>query len=103
MIRCGHPDRHQNNDRTPSVGIHVATNMVKCFGCGTKPISPLDLVMDVLGLSVRQAADWIAERFPVPTIPARKHLVDSSRCVSRVGLVSMERPAADSQLSRVTL
>ena len=44
-------------------------------GCDTRPLGPLDLVMNVLKLpSPADAALWIAERFRVPTIPARRRL-----------------------------
>jgi hypothetical protein len=74
-IHCWHPDRHQHGDRTASVGIRTTNNTVKCFGCDSKPMGPIDLVMDVLGTdSPAGAAIWIADRFEVPTIPARRHV-----------------------------
>jgi hypothetical protein len=77
-IHCWHPDRHKNGDRSASVGIRTSNNTVKCFGCDSKPMGPVDLVMDVLTVSPADAALWIAARFPVPLIPARKRLRDSS-------------------------
>lgn len=69
-IHCWHPDRHQHGDRTASVGIRTTNNTVKCFGCDSKPIGPIDLVMYALGTeSPADAALRIAERFGVPTIP----------------------------------
>lgn len=44
-IHCWHPDKHKNGDRTASVGIRISNNTVKCFGCGSRPICPIDLVM----------------------------------------------------------
>jgi len=41
-IHCWHPDRHKHGDRTASVGIRTNNNTVKCFGCGSKPIGPID-------------------------------------------------------------
>jgi len=74
-IHCWRPERHQHGDRTASVGVRTSNNTVKCFGCNSKPLGPIDLVMDVLGISTTaDAALWIAARFPVPTIPARKRL-----------------------------
>ena len=73
-IHCWHPERHQHGDRTPSVGIRRTNNTVKCFGCDSRPMGPIDLVMDVLELTAADAALWIAERFKVPSIPARKRL-----------------------------
>jgi hypothetical protein len=84
-IHCWHPERHQNGDRTASVGIRTTNNTVKCFGCDSKPMGPIDLVMDVHAMdSPADAAIWIAERFSVPSIPARKHLDGSVRGM-RVG------------------
>src|SRR6185369_15788329 len=73
-IHCWHPERHKNSDRTASVGIRPGNNTVKCFGCDTRPIGPIDLVMDVLSMSsAANAALWIvAAGFNVPAIPAGK-------------------------------
>src|SRR3974377_1986600 len=53
MVHCWHPDKHEHGDRTPSRSIRPKNNTTKCFGCGTKPLSVADLVMDVLGLSLK--------------------------------------------------
>jgi hypothetical protein len=71
-IHCWRPDRHQHGDRTASVAIRATNNTAKCFGCDSPPMGPIDLAMDVLGCAPAEAALWIAERFSVPTIPARK-------------------------------
>ena len=85
-IHCWHPERHQHGDRTASVGIRTSNNTVKCFGCDSKPLGPIDLVMDVLGMSSSaDAALWIAARFSVPSIPARKRLAGRDRQCDRVG------------------
>jgi hypothetical protein len=84
-IHCWHPDRHKNGDRTASVGIRAANNTVKCFGCGSKPMGPIDFVMDVLDLAAADAALWIGERFDVPVIPAGKRLTDVDRWRGQVG------------------
>jgi hypothetical protein len=84
-IHCWHPNRHKNGDRTASVGIRTANNTVKCFGCDSKPMWPIDFVMDVLGLAAADAALWIAQRFKVPTIPAGKRLTESDQWRHRVG------------------
>src|SRR5215475_6445176 len=73
-IHCWHPERHKNGDRTASVGIRTINNTVKCFGCDSRPMGPVDLVMDALQLAAAPAALWIADRFKVPTIPAGKRL-----------------------------
>jgi hypothetical protein len=82
QIHCWRPQLHQNGDRTASVGIRKTNNSVKCFGsrCGVGPLGPVDLVMSVLGWrNPGNAARWIAERFEVPELPARKHLVQPER------------------------
>jgi hypothetical protein len=84
-IHCWHPDRHKNGDRTASVGIRTVNNTVKCFGCGSKPMGPIDFVMDVRGLSAADAALWIADRFDVPMIPAGKRLTEVDRWPGQVG------------------
>jgi hypothetical protein len=83
-IHCWRPDRHQNGDRTASVGIRAANNTVKCFGCHIGPLGPIDLVMDVLGMSSpADAALWIAGRFAVPSIPSSSTRSDASQILSR--------------------
>jgi hypothetical protein len=86
-LHCWHPERHQHGDRTASVGIRATNNTVKCFGCDSSPMGPLDLVMDVLGhLSVGDAAVWIAERFRVPIIPKRRRITADVRAAWPIGL-----------------
>lgn len=85
-IHCWHPERHKNNDRTASVGIRSTNNTVKCFGCNSKPMGPIDMVMDVLGVSAADAALWIAARFDVPFIPAGRRLTHPTRRRHEVGL-----------------
>jgi len=58
-VHCWHPEKHNHGDRTPSVGIDIRRNKVHCFACGFD-CSTIDLVMDVNGLTVRQAAEWLA-------------------------------------------
>jgi hypothetical protein len=41
-------------------------------------MGPIDLAMDVHGIGAADAALWIAERFTVPSIPARKRLADGN-------------------------
>ena len=84
-IHCWHPERHQHGDRTASVGIRTSNNTVKCFGCDSKPMGPIDFVMDVLGLAAADAALWIAERFEVPAIPVGKRLAEADRWRGRIG------------------
>jgi hypothetical protein len=84
-IHCWFPESHKNGDRTASVGIDERFNKVKCFGCGFRPMGPIDLVMGVQGMTAVEAALWIAERFPVPELPKGKHLTRQDRPVQRYG------------------
>jgi hypothetical protein len=86
-IHCWHPERHQNGDRTASVGIWRTANMVECFGsaCDIGPLGPIDLVSDVRGLSASEAGLWIADHFDVPTIPKGRHLNPPPRLYTRAG------------------
>jgi hypothetical protein len=84
-IHCWHPNQHKNGDRTASVGIERTHNTVKCFGCDSKPMGPIDLVMDVRMLAAADSALWIAERFKVPSIPAGKRLKDEDRWRGPIG------------------
>jgi hypothetical protein len=85
-IHCWHPERHQHGDRTASVGIRTSNNTVKCFGCDSNPMGPIDLVMDRLGIvGPADAALWIADRFTVPFIPARKRLTHIEPRRNRAG------------------
>jgi hypothetical protein len=88
LIHCWHPDKHQFGDRTASVAIRQTNNTAKCFGngCGVGPFGPIDLVRDVLGFdSPLEAGVWIAERFPVRCVKARKHLEQPRRLILRAG------------------
>src|ERR1035441_1802378 len=86
LIHCWHPERHANGDRTASASILKRANRIKCFGCNTPPIGPLDLVADVLELAPKDAAVWIAQWFEVPSIEPRKHLKEPARIIHQVGL-----------------
>lgn len=87
-IHCWYPDRHKHGDRTASVGIRKINNTVKCFGCDSKSMGPIDLVIDVMAMSAADAALWIAARFEVPTIPARARIEEPGRFRSRFGYES---------------
>jgi len=88
MMRCWRPENHQHGDRTPSVGIDPRRNRVRCFICDPRAYSAIDLVQKILGCDTRDAINWIAARFEVPSIPKGRHLpkADPFRSVSRVGL-----------------
>lgn len=88
-IHCWYPERHQNGDRTASVGIRKTNNTVKCFGCDAGPIGPVDLVIAVLGMKTPgEAARWIAQRFFVPELPRGQHLVQPARRPFQIGFES---------------
>jgi hypothetical protein len=65
MLRCWRPG-HTHGDSTPSMGIDFRRNKVKCFLCDDRQLSNLDLVAEHEGISLQQAAEWIADRFSVP-------------------------------------
>jgi hypothetical protein len=48
-------------------------------------MGPLDLVADVLGLGLKEAAVWIAARFPVPYIASGKHIKEPPRIIHAAG------------------
>jgi hypothetical protein len=47
-------------------------NRLRCFVCDRPAIGVIDLVMDVRGVDFGKAISWVAGRFDVPLIPARK-------------------------------
>jgi len=77
MIHCWHPERHQHGDRTPSVSVRQKNNTVRCFGCGSKPMSVVDLIVDARGVTVADAARWLEQNFEVRRIPPRRHLAEA--------------------------
>ncbi len=90
MIHCWHPERHQHGDRTPSVSILQKNNSIRCFGCGKKPMSVVDLIMDTRGLTVAEAARWLDENFAVQRIQPGKHLAGAG--AQHPYIVGMETP-----------
>lgn len=76
MLHCWHGDRHQNGDRTASVSIQKTTNRLRCFGCGSKTLSVVDLVMDVIETDAAGAACWLEQHFKVRYIAKGRHLKD---------------------------
>ncbi len=77
-IHCYRPERHKHGDRTPSIGVRTSNNTVRCFGCGEKPLSVLDLVMDVRKESLIDAVQWLDSNFEIPRIAKHKHLDSGS-------------------------
>jgi hypothetical protein len=90
MVHCWHPERHQHGDRTPSVSIRTKNNTIYCFGCGSKPMSVVDLIVDARGVTVAEAAHWLDQNFEVRRIQPRKHLADAG--ARRPYQVGMEQP-----------
>ena len=90
MLHCWHGDRHQNGDRTPSVSIQKSTNRLRCFGCGSKTLSVVDLVMDAMGTDVAGAARWLDQHFEVKRLAKGRHLED--RHAVRPYRVGFEQP-----------
>ena len=84
MVRCWRPENHEHGDRTPSVGLNLRKNAARCFVCDVHQLSTIDLAMNVLGIGLLPAVQWIAERFPVPTIQKGKHAETRSRWPERV-------------------
>jgi hypothetical protein len=87
MVRCWRPERHEHEDRTPSVSIWPKKNLVRCFGCN-ETFSTIDLVMSVLGLATYRALLWLDERFHLPHVPVPKgkHLSRPAPAPFRVGV-----------------
>jgi|SRR5271166_548051 len=79
MVHCWRPENHQHGDRTATVGIQQRRNKAKCFVCDALPLSPIDLVMSVLGLNVRAAVQWITSRYNVPAVPKGTHIEHPER------------------------
>jgi hypothetical protein len=92
--RCWRPERHEDGDRTPSVGLHRRKNIARCFVCDPHALSNVDLVMSVLGLETGLAVRWIADRFDVSTVKAGAHvrrpLNDLVRVRGGVGVSRLE-------------
>ena len=69
-FHCWKGVKHANGDADPSV--RLWRNRLRCFVCDGPCVGPIDLVMTVVGLDVKQAIDWIADRFEVPRIPVTR-------------------------------
>ena len=54
----------------PTVGVHLPSNTTRCFRCDTRGLSPVDLVIAVLGIDVGSAFRWFATEFP--DVPRRR-------------------------------
>ena len=83
MVHCWRPNNHQHGDRTPSVGLQVRYNIARCFVCDARALSPIDLVMSVRGVELREAVRWITARFEVPDAPKGRHIQHRERWPER--------------------
>ncbi|MBL8029407.1 MAG: toprim domain-containing protein [Fibrobacteres bacterium] len=61
--KCVRSENHAHGDRTPSMSLDPARNSFKCWVCPEVKGSVLDLVMQVKGLSLTEAADYLAVEF----------------------------------------
>ncbi len=59
--KCFFPERHKNNDRTPSLSFNAKTNTFKCWVCDDVKGSVIDLVMQVKGLNFKGALDFLRQ------------------------------------------
>lgn len=65
--RCWHPGNHNNGDRNPSMTIGAGG--WRCYGCGAHG-SAIDLVMDLDGLDLMDAARQLAGELGIDHTPA---------------------------------
>jgi hypothetical protein len=59
LWHCPRPDRHTNGDANASM--KLSSGRIRCFRCDTERVDPLRLVIDTLGCSADEAADWILD------------------------------------------
>jgi hypothetical protein len=70
-FHCWKPENHAHGDADPSVRYWRGGNRLRCFVCD-RTFGPVDLAIDLLRMRFVDAVRWIAEKFEVPHIPARK-------------------------------
>ena len=71
--RCWRGSQHQNGDRTPSLSF-TKRNKAKCHVCDSQAMSVLDLIEGVRECDLRQAVEWVRDRFDVPVIEKARHV-----------------------------
>lgn len=54
------------SDRSHWASVWLRKNSLKCFQCGRRPWSSVDLVMETLQIDVRGALEWVGQHFAVP-------------------------------------
>jgi len=65
-------EAHPKRDGRATVGVHVVSNSVRCFKCHARNLSPIDLVVDVLGVSVGEAFRWFEREYAeIPRVKLR--------------------------------
>lgn len=57
---CPRPDRHSNGDLNPSMKV-FSDGRARCQRCDAEKIGPVRLIVDVLGLTPDEAADFILD------------------------------------------
>jgi hypothetical protein len=57
LWHCPRPERHTHGDATASM--RIQRGQVRCYRCDPERVDSLRLTMDVLGLSVDEAARWL--------------------------------------------
>ncbi len=69
LWHCPRPQRHTHGDAVAST--RVQDGRVRCYRCDAERIDSLRLTIDVTGLSVDEAADWLLsdELPPAPVLP----------------------------------
>ena len=67
LWHCPRPERHSNGDQNPSM--KAVDETVRCFRCDMEKIDSLRLIMDCLGCTADEAADWLLDpNKPVRTV-----------------------------------
>lgn len=74
VARCWRQEGHSHGDQDPSIRFHRKKNKGRCFICDPRMWSNIDLVMMVRQCEMLPAVLWIAERFPVPSLPKGAHV-----------------------------
>lgn len=95
---------HPAGKRKRSLSIHGKSNTMRCFDCDTKSLSNIDLVVQVMGISLGDAIKWIDLHFPgVPQIelkpkPENRHRHRESKTLNPQALI-ISRGWAEMSLS----
>jgi hypothetical protein len=63
-------ETHPSDKPRRGLSVNGKTNTLKCFGCNGKPLSTIDLVMEMHGCDVGAAIRWLAGCYP--SVPMAK-------------------------------